>query len=40
MSGQLWSAKSDRLLGVGEAVRVKRVEGLYVWVEKKPPEGH
>jgi membrane-bound ClpP family serine protease len=38
VKGQLWSAKSDQVLEVGESVRVKKVDGLYVWVEKKTPE--
>lgn len=38
VDGQLWSARSDQVLGVGEMVRVKRVEGLYAWVERRASE--
>jgi membrane protein implicated in regulation of membrane protease activity len=38
VDGQLWSARSDQALGVGEIVRVKRVEGLYAWVERRVSE--
>jgi membrane protein implicated in regulation of membrane protease activity len=34
VDGQLWSARSDQVLAVGESVGVKRVEGLRVWVER------
>ena len=31
---ELWSAKSENPIAAGSKVRVTRVEGLQVWVEK------
>ena len=39
VNSELWSAKSESPIAPGSRVRVTRVEGLLVWVEKVDTDG-